>query len=179
MEIRCFLGHMIRKARQGFLHSPSESLFLNLVLVTVATFVFLSFGVAKHAQVPDFVGQAHKNQLEMQIVILIQSKVSQLNGKQLENAKFDPGVNSSELCLIWRRLCEMLYFCLAPVGFQCSTLAVLRCKTMISRLCFFLLIIKCWLFLQRPQAKKKMRHKRRQTTMIAITYNSRCSCVDG
>jgi len=95
----------------------------------VATFVFLSFGVAKHAQVLDFVGQAHKNQLEMQIVILIQSKVSQLNGKQLENAKFDPGVNSSELCLIWRRLCEMLYFCLAPVGFQCSTLAVLRCKS--------------------------------------------------
>jgi len=47
---------------------------------------------------PDFGGKTHKNQLEMQIVILIQSKVSQLKGKQLENAKCAPWVNSCELC---------------------------------------------------------------------------------
>jgi len=79
---------------------------------------------------PDFGGKTHKNQLEMQIVILIQSKVSQLKGKQLENAKCAPWVNSCELCFGKLRLLEKFLNArlLVPVGFRSSVSLGFTCS---------------------------------------------------
>jgi len=79
---------------------------------------------------PDFGGKTHKNQLEMQIVILIQSKESQLKGKQLENAKCAPWVNSCELCFGKLRLLEKFLNArlLVPVGFRSSVSSGFTCR---------------------------------------------------